>query len=144
MAKLIVIQGIPGSGKSTLARKLLKQDVTEKTIIVNRDSLRSMCGDYWVPKREKLITSLEENIIEDALDNYYSVIIDATNLNPATIDRWKEIAKEVGVPIEFKPLLVSPFRAYLQVLLRKLKGGRYIEYKVIKGFYNRYKNIIGV
>ena len=141
---LIVIQGIPGSGKGYLARQLLKKDKSKETIIVNRDDIRSMLGDYWVPKREGLVTRIELNMIQEGLRSGYDVIVDATNLNPRTIKNLKFIATSEGVAIMFKPIRVSIKKAFLQMVYRVIKGGRQIPYKVIKGFYNRYKDTIGV
>lgn len=142
--KLTIMQGIPGSGKSYLARKLLKADKDNKTVIVNRDSIRSMLGDYWVPSREDLVTAIENYMVDTSLHVGYSVIIDATNLNPKTIKRFEKIAGENKALVEFVPVKVSIAQAFIQMLWRSLFGGRYIKYSVIKSFYNRYEHIIGV
>lgn len=98
-----------------------------------------MLGDYWVPNREFLVTQIEDNMIVTGLKNNYSVIIDATNLNPKTIARFEQLAIKFKVKIEFILIEVTPIVAYFRVILRKLNGGRFISYKVIKGFYNRHK-----
>ena len=51
MNTLLILQGIPGSGKSTWARKFIK-DKSKSWIIVNRDAIRDMLGNYWIPSRE--------------------------------------------------------------------------------------------
>ena len=86
MIRMIILQGLPGSGKSTWAREF----VTGKKdwVIVNRDSLRNMRGDYWIPEQEKLITQWEEFCIKSAIEEGLNVIIDATNLNHKTLQRW--------------------------------------------------------
>ncbi len=112
-------------------------------VIVNRDSIRSMLGDYWVPEREALVTTIETNTVKFALDAGYNVIIDATNLNPETIQRFTKLAAKTKSTIEFKPIRVKPWLAILRILWRRLGGGLYVPPKVIKGFYNRYKDIIG-
>ena len=142
--KLIVLQGIPGSGKSFIARELLKKDKENKTIIVNRDSIRSMCGKYWMPERERLITSIEEDMIRQSLHQNYTVIVDATNLNPKTIKKLEKIAKYKKVEIEYVSVKVTPIQAFIQILWRSLFGGRFISYKIVKDFYTRYEDIIGV
>lgn len=100
MSKLLVLQGCPGSGKSTLAKKLANEDTS--FVIVNRDSLRNMRGKYWLPEQEELITEWEISCSVSALKKGYNVIIDATNFNNRTIERWKEIAKKYSADIEFK------------------------------------------
>jgi predicted kinase len=134
---MLIITGIPGSGKSYYANKLIKEN-KHSAVIVNRDNIRNMLGVYWVPSREKLVTEIELGSIKSALDNKYDVIIDATNLNPSTIKVFKDIAKYRNAEIIYENLIISPIRAYLRILWRTLLGGRYISYKVIKGFHNRY------
>ena len=140
-AKLIIMQGIPGSGKSFYAKQLLKKDKTNQTVIVNRDLIRSMLGKYWVPNREGLVTEIELSSIRAGLQDKYKVIVDATNLNPKTLRNLNQIAEEESAEVEYEIIKVSALQAYIQVLWRFLLGGRYINFKVIKGFYNRYKEI---
>lgn len=140
--KLLVIQGIPGSGKTTLARKMVKEDISEKTVRVNRDDIRDMLGDYWVPSREKFVTNIEEYCIRTGLAKGYTVIVDATNLNPSVIRRFKALAKSLEVPIEFMPLQISVRDATIRVIKRKLKGGKWIPYKVIKGMHDKYNHTL--
>lgn len=142
--KLLMIQGIPGSGKSYLAKKLLKEDQTHKTVIVNRDNIRSMLGDYWVPSREDLVTKIELEMITTSLMEGYTVIVDATNLNPKTIKSLKNISRRTKTAIEYAPILVSARKAFLRICWRRLMGGRFISFSIVENFYNRYKDIIGV
>ncbi len=142
--KLIIMQGIPGSGKSYYARELLKKDKSDKTVIVNRDIIRSMMGEYWVPKREGLVTEIELASIRAGLQDLYTVIVDAINLNPKTLRSLHSMAKEENVKVELHPIKVTPTQAFIQILWRKLLGGRYISLKVVKGFYNRYKDIVEI
>jgi tRNA uridine 5-carbamoylmethylation protein Kti12 len=140
--KLIILQGTPGSGKSFKARQLVKSE--ENAIIVNRDDIRSMLGDYWVPSRELLVSIFEDNMIISGLMSSYTVIVDATNLNPKTIKRLEKIAEKYKAELIYIPIKINPKIAFLRILWRKLLGGRFISYKIVKGFYDRYKHIIGV
>lgn len=142
--KLIIMQGIPGSGKSYKARQLLKKDNEHRTVIVNRDDIRSMLGDYWIPSREGLVTIIEDNMIKSSLTKGYSVIVDATNLNPKTLTKLVKVAQTKKVDIEYIPVKVSINKAFIRILWRRLLGGRFISHKIIKGFYARYEEIIGV
>ena len=65
--------GPPASGKTSWSKEFVKGKST--WIRVNRDDLRLMCGDYWIPSREKLINTLEETTITSALEQGYNVII---------------------------------------------------------------------
>ena len=133
MNKLIVLQGIPASGKSAWAIQWAKEYPNSR-VVVNRDSLRSMLGEYWVPEREKLVTTLEEACIVESLESGYEVCIDATNLNPKTISKWEDIAKYMEVDIEFKEFLISVEEAIARDKGRALEVGE----KTIKNFYEKY------
>lgn len=78
MKELIITRGLPGSGKTTFAKKWVEEDPKHR-VRVNRDDIRRMLGPYWLPSREDLVTEIEEQSVLSALDNNYSVIIDATN-----------------------------------------------------------------
>lgn len=147
MSKLIVLQGPPCSGKSTWAKEYVKNN--KDTVIVSRDSFRlQFCGND--PTRmfvgmdntkEELITSLENTSIESALRAGYNVIVDATNLNPKTINRMYKLADGAGLTkenIEFKEFYI-PFReAVERDRLRKTSTGQYVGKKVLQSFYERY------
>ena len=132
MQKIIVLQGVPASGKSTWAREF----VTGKKdwVIVNRDSIRDGRGDYWIPEQEDYISSVEDFQIRTAIANGLNVIIDATNLNPKTIEKWEKIATEYHVEIEYK-LFEIPYKEALE---RDSKRARPVGKKVINRFYRMY------
>jgi predicted kinase len=137
---LIILQGIPSSGKTTWARTYIKKRGSTNAIIVNRDAIRSMLGDYWVPKREYLVTDIEEAMVKAGLEAGYTVILDATNLNEAYLSKWVAIAAFQDASIMFKKFHVKPYIAIWRDFLRGLKGGRRVGRKVIMSFYNRYKD----
>ena len=130
--QILVLQGVPASGKSTFARKL----ATEYTnwVIVNRDSMRKARGTYWLPSQEKYIDKLEVNAVCYALDDNLNVIIDATNLNPNTIKKWKDIADTYGSEIEFKLFKISYKEAIERDNNREDKVGE----KVMRKFFRTY------
>lgn len=147
MSKLIVLQGPPCSGKSTWAREYVKNN--KDTIIVSRDSFRlQFCGND--PTRmfvgmdntkEDLITSLENTAIESGLRSGYNVIVDATNLNPKTINRMYKLADGADLTkedVEFKEFYI-PFKdAVERDKLRKNSTGQYVGKRVLQSFYERY------
>ena len=71
------LRGLPASGKSTFAKKYCIEN--KNWIRVNRDDLRNMRGQYWIPKQEDMISSWEINCILSALEYNKNVIVDATN-----------------------------------------------------------------
>lgn len=97
--QLIICKGLPASGKSTWAKQWVLEDHTNR-IRVNRDDIRNMLGPYWVPSRESLVTLIEEDCIINALNNKYSVVIDATNFkNNFTSDWWEMYLKHVDAEL---------------------------------------------
>ena len=136
-ASLIVMQGAPSSGKSTIARRMALA-APDKMVIINRDDIRDMLGQYWVPNRETLVSDIETSAVTNALQAGYVTIVDATNLNTRIVRMWKDLAAEHNVTIGFMMCELSLRKALWRNWLRRLKGGRKISSKVIRGFYKRY------
>ena len=132
MSVILILKGPPGSGKSCYAREFIKGRID--WVIVNRDSLRESRGDYWVPEQEDYISDLEEFSIRQAIKRGYNVIIDATNLNPKTLDKWEKIAEETGAIIKLQEFYV-PFKVAVE---RDKNRERSVGEKVIKRFYQKY------
>lgn len=142
MKKIIILQGIPASGKSTLAKQIVygKKD----WVRINRDDLRNMRGDYWIPEQEKYITDLEFGALYLAMKYNYNVVFDSTNLNPKTINKIKKEISEFnnfladyekdGYEIEFK-LLDTPLEVCIE---RDSKRENPVGRETITSFYNRY------
>lgn len=137
-----ILKGCPGSGKSTWASKIAKYDTS--TVIVSRDSIRAALGKYWVPSRENLITDIEYGIIEKALLRGYNIIVDATNLNKIFLQKLEDhissisIFNNININIIYKEFYAPLWKLVLRDIKRGLFGGRYVGYKVIKSFYDRY------
>lgn len=130
--KLLVLQGIPASGKSTWAREFIKGK--KAWVIVNRDSIRNMLGDYWVPSREGLIDEIERGIMVNSALNNFNIIVDATNLNPKTIEKWEKFSEEFSMEIEFRKFNIALDEAIRRDSLRENPIGA----NVIKNFYFKY------
>ena len=101
----------PASGKSTYARELAKAGTPY--VIVNRDSIRESRGEYWIPEQEDYISDMEEYAVRSAIKRNLIPIIDATNLNPKTMEKWESLAKEFDCEIEYKKFYVSSFLKYI-------------------------------
>jgi len=132
MPKILVLQGIPASGKTTFAKQFVKDN--EHWIRVNRDDIRRMFGEYWVPKREYLVEATEYAIAEEAIINGWNVIVDDTNLNPIYIDGWKEIAGLNNCEIEFKEFKISLEEALKRDSERENPVGK----ETVTRFYRKY------
>ncbi len=136
MSKIIVLQGVPASGKSTWAKKYVKDH--PDTVIVCRDSIREGTGTYWNPDHENYISTIEEVSIRTAVTAGLDVIIDATNLNPKTIEKWNGLARSTGSEIEFKLFEISYEDALARDERRKKEGGRTVGKDVIRRFFKNY------
>lgn len=91
--------------------------------------------------REELITKMESESITEALKAGFNVVVDATNLNPKTINRMYKLADGAGLSktdIEFKEFYVPFKEAVERDLARKEAGGHYVGKHVIQRFYERY------
>ena len=96
--------------------------------------MREGRGLYWIPSQENYISDLEEFSVRAAIKRGLNVIIDATNLNPKTQEKWKKIAEETKSSIEFMEFYI-PFKEALE---RDSKRERSVGEKILKGFYERY------
>ena len=130
--KIIVLQGPPASGKSYFAKELAKAGTPY--VIVNRDSIREGRGEYWIPEQEDYISDMEEYAVRSAIKRNLIPIIDATNLNPKTIEKWESLAKELNCEIEYKKFYI-PFKEALE---RDSKRERSVGKKVLINFYTKY------
>lgn len=89
-------RGLPASGKSTWAREWVEENPKNR-VRVNRDDIRLMLGPYWIPQREDLVTQIENSMIREAIDEGYSVVIDATNFRG--IGRFENIENKDGISL---------------------------------------------
>ena len=65
MKRIILTRGVPASGKSTWAKQEVLKD-PEHSIRINRDDLRNMSGQYWVPAREDYIKACKGTMLMNA------------------------------------------------------------------------------
>lgn len=131
--KIKILQGLPAAGKTSWAREYTKKH--PDWVRVNRDDLRNMRGEYWIPKQENMISLCEEGCVISALASGHNVILDATNLNPKYLQKWKDIAKKYKAKIEYKKFLdVDVDECIKRDLARANSVGR----AVIMGMYEKY------
>lgn len=134
--KIIVLQGAPASGKSTWAREFIKDK--RDWIIVSKDSLREGKGEYWVVEHEKYIKKLAKEAVRLALDCQLNVIIDETNLNPDTLESWRELSRLYNADLEIKKFTVSFEESLRRDTERGLQGGRAVGESAIRYFFDKY------
>jgi predicted kinase len=83
MLNIYILCGLPGSGKSTWARKKVEEDSENKTIIINKDSIREMLfGIYkYLPEAENLVSMITHISIWEAIDRNYNIIVDECHMS---------------------------------------------------------------
>lgn len=138
MSKLIICRGIPASGKSTWAKQWVLKD-PEHRVRINQDDIRLMLGKYWVPSREKLVQHIQKESLIEALTKGYDVVIDNTNLNKKVLEEFDRLIKTFeNYEIEFKDFFDTPLSVCIE---RDKNRNLQVTEKVIKNFYNNYKDI---
>jgi predicted kinase len=106
MSKMTIMVGLPASGKSTKAKELLGDG---NTVRINKDLLRTMLHcDKFTGRNEEKTQKAAKLLAEYFLKNGTNVIIDDTNLNPGTLQTWKDLANTNNVKIEYNKLLDVP------------------------------------
>jgi predicted kinase len=131
---IYLLIGLPGSGKSTWANQYAQNH--ENTIILNRDSLRTMIkGKYCFDLQyESFLKKMLDNMLKEALNYNYDIIIDETNL---TIRRRLQIiniihnyAKDMLIDHNLIPIKYIWFTENVNNLKNRMKDNRnYTEQK---------------
>lgn len=141
MQKIIMTKGLPASGKSTWAKKLV-EDNPGKYKRINKDDLRWMMDNYKHSKlNEKFVLETRDWLVQKAIEEGYSVVIDDTNFADRHEIRMQEIAREfrrAGKKVE-----VQVNTEFLQVpiedcIKRDLARPNSVGEKVIRDMYKRY------
>ena len=142
--KLILCRGIQGSGKSTWARQWVEED-PENRVRINNDDIRNMLGKYWVTSRENLVSSIKENMAEEAISRGYDIVVDNMNLNPKEVLFWKRMIEDANMDpdgykyeIEFKDFFIPLEECIRRDAMRPNPIGE----KVIRETWKRYKHFI--
>lgn len=136
MKTLLILQGPPASGKTTWVNEFIANNPDTQIVVVSRDAIRHTYGEYSM-KHENEVSKKEYQQTIDAMENSVELIInDATNLNPKTLNKWAELAKQYDYNIEYKEFYVP----YKEAIKRDENEDRahHVGKKVIKQFYRKY------
>lgn len=104
MKKLIIMRWLPASGKSTYAKTLVEQWYKR----LNKDLLREMLDFWtWSKSNEKLINSIEYDLIQSLLEEWYNVVVDDTNISYERIILLESIWMWADATVEVKNMETS-------------------------------------
>ena len=138
MNKLIICRGIPASGKTFWAKQWVLED-PEHRVRINQDDIRLMLGKYWIPSREELVQHIQKEALIEALERGYDIVIDNTNLNKKVLDFYRALVIDHGNhAIEYKDFFDTPLSVCIE---RDKNRDVQVSEKIIRNFYNNYKNI---
>lgn len=141
---LLLYQGLPASGKSSEALRVVRRD--SSWVRINSDDWRkSMTDGSFTVSREHMILSAQRAAVADLLRQGSNVLVDNTNLNPATVAGWERVAKETGAQF-----LIQQFNTDIRTCVwRDAKrtgtdhvGRHVIEYMALKAGIIRFDNPI--
>lgn len=135
--KFYITRGCSSSGKSSWARENVGK---LNAVIVERDNIRTTLfgvkrNEYKYSKnKEKLVTEVQDSIIETSVKNGYNVIISDTNINDKTLNRLIELAKKLNCDYEVKDFIVD-----LDTIIKRnnLRGEEHVPIQVLRDMYNR-------
>ena len=146
--EFIICRGIPGSGKSFWSKSWVSGD-PETRVHVSLDDIRLMLGggteNYWIPSRENFVRQIREAAIRGAMDFGYNIVVDCMNLNPLEIQELHDLVVEYNrfgslkYVIRFQDFFDVPLETCIE---RDSKRPRPIGPEVIRGIYNKYRDIL--
>lgn len=137
MNKIILTVGIPASFKSTWAKAEVASN-PEKIVRVNRDSLREMINNFhFCDSTEKMITSITNFTLQQALKAGKDVILDQTNINRKNFNDICKIVKGMNIDCI---VMEKPFFVELDVAIladSKREGHAKVGEDVVKKFWKK-------
>lgn len=109
----------------------------KKVLRVNKDLARKQFFfSRWGKSKEKFILEMRDKAIKHGLDNWYTVIVDDTNLNPKHEERMQEIANEYDVELEVKFINTWPATCHRRNYMRS----KVVPHFVIDNMYSYIKD----
>lgn len=131
--KVLMLKGLPASGKSTYAKELVSKN--HNWARVNKDDLRAMMNNgEFSYKLEKQIVKTERELVDIALKNGKSVVIDDTNFNLDHELFFRGSARQYGAEFNVK-FFDTPLE---ECIKRDIKRPNGVGETVIRKMYNQY------
>lgn len=135
------------SGKSFWAEEMARRS-KGKCVNLNRDDFRfTLTGsktwsDYkFSSSTENAVTALIREAAADAIRRGKNVIVSDTNMNPATLESWRQFASDHNVPFHTKHFKPDSLTQLLE--RNRYKGPRALPEHIVKDQYDRYMKMFG-
>lgn len=139
MSTLTLTRGLPGSGKTTWAVEQVEDD--DNTVRVSRDDLRATVfgGEGVLPwEREKLVTTLQQQMVRTLLAAGKHVIVDDLNLRAKYTRAWADLAVAAGADLRVQDFDTPLLQCINQDWSRWMQGGRHVGEEVIRDLHARF------
>lgn len=134
MKRAILTKGLPASGKTTWARQTLADNPGQMKR-VNKDELRAMLdGGKWSKHNETFVIRVRDNLIMQALNEGYHVIVDDTNLHPKHEAQIRQLVKGLAV-VEIQDFTHVSVEDCIK---RDQQRHNYVGEKVIRSMYDQF------
>ena len=137
---LLTPVGLPGCGKTTALRQWVAED-PERRVVFGRDDWRTILGCLPVgtAAQEAAITVAMDGAVDALLRHGWDVGVDATHIQPGTLDHWAEMAARLGARHEVLDLRGVPVDTCVaRDEARAAAGGRRVGAGVIRAMADRY------
>ena len=128
---LLMLRGLPASGKTTFAEEISRNG---RFVRVNKDDIREGQFPNYKPRDEREVVRIEDRMIEEALSEGKSVVVDDTNLNPIHERRLRNLAEAHAVELHIKDFDV-PLEECIE---RNIKRGMKVPTSAIVAMHNKY------
>lgn len=130
--KVILLVGPPASGKSTFAESYVRDNAD--SVIVCRDDIRAMqgFGEIGNPEQERLVTKIQNGMIEIALAEGRDVVVANTNINKQQRRNLIKLAHEHGADVEVKLFTTD----YDECVRRNAARSRVVPENIIRKMYD--------
>lgn len=100
--RIVILQGLPASGKSTAADKA-QSAFPGKVAVINNDSISlALTGEAFSKENKympKALANIRKAMLSEVLKmpEIQLIVIDNTNLNPRTVEEYKQFADKFNV-----------------------------------------------